>query len=136
MEENVWTQSEVSKFIKENFILVSLYVDDKEKLPVNERFIYRSDKKDDGVKISVSVYDKMPTEKQLAAQSKKEIDIKTIGDKWSAFQSENFTQASQPLYVLLNDDEQLLNYPVGYTPDAQKYLQWLQCGKDTFDKKK
>lgn len=110
MEENVWTQPEVHNFISNNFILVSLYVDDRGKLPVQQRFSYTT---------------KSGTKK----------DIETIGDKWSTFQSENFGQVTQPLYVLLNDDEQLLNHPVGYTPDAKAYLQWLQCAKDAFDKK-
>lgn len=110
MEENVWTQPDVKNFIQNNFILVSLYVDDREKLPVEQRFTYTT---------------KAGFPKQ----------IETVGDKWATFQQENFVQASQPLYVLLNNDEQLLNKPVGYTPDAKKYLQWLQCAKETFDKK-
>lgn len=109
MEENVWTDPEVKKYIADNFILVSLYVDDRGKLPVEQRFTYKT----------------------KAGFSK---EIETIGDKWATFQQENFVQASQPLYVLLNTNEKVLNAPVGYTPDAKEYLQWLQCGKETFDK--
>jgi thiol:disulfide interchange protein len=110
MEENVWTEPAVKYFIQKNFILVSLYVDDRAKLPVEQRFTYTN---------------KAGFPKQ----------IETIGDKWATFQQENFVQASQPLYVLLNNDELVLNKPVGYTPDATKYLKWLQCAKETFDKK-
>jgi thiol:disulfide interchange protein len=110
MEENVWTQPAVKDFIQKNFILVSLYVDDRGKLPIEQRFTYTT-----------------------KAGFPKEIE--TIGDKWATFQQENFIQASQPLYVLLNNDEFVLNTPVGYTPDATKYLKWLQCAKETFDKK-
>lgn len=108
MEENVWTQPEVYNYIKENFILVSLYVDDKENLPAEQRI--NNYKTKDG-------------------NSK---DIISIGDKWATFQSENFNQTTQPLYVILDTNEQLLNHPVGYTPDAHEYLAWLQCGKEAF----
>jgi thiol:disulfide interchange protein len=110
MEENVWTQPEVYNYIKENFILVSLYVDDKQNLPADQRIMnYKT--ANGGTK-----------------------DIVTIGDKYATFQSENFAQTTQPLYGILNSRETLLNYPVGYTPDATEYLKWLKCGKDAFDK--
>ncbi len=111
MEENVWSQPEVLDYIKNNFILVSLYVDDKQSLPVQERFTY--------------------TTKDGASK-----EIESIGDKWATFQAENFNQVTQPLYVILSDNEQLLNHPVGYTPNAKEYLAWLTCGKDSFVAKK
>jgi thiol:disulfide interchange protein len=109
MEENVWTQPEVYNYIKENFILVSLYVDDREKLPLEQRFTYTTT---DG------------KQKQLI----------TVGDKWATFQAENFNQVTQPLYVIMDTSERLLNHPVGYTPDAKKYVEWLKCGKEAFGK--
>ena len=109
MEENVWTQPEVYNYIKENFILVSLYVDDREKLPLEQRFVYTTT---DG------------TKKQLM----------TVGDKWATFQAENFNQVTQPLYVIMDTSERLLNHPVGYTPDAKNYVEWLKCGKEAFGK--
>jgi thiol:disulfide interchange protein DsbD len=111
MEENVWTEPEVYNYIKQNFILVSLYVDDKQKLTIQQR-INNYKTKDGGVK-----------------------DIISVGDKWATFESENFEQSTQPLYVILNNEQQLVNNPVGYTPDAKEYKAWLQCGKETFDKK-
>jgi len=102
MEENVWTDPAVASYIKENFILVSLYVDDKEMLPVDKRFKYIS---------------KAGTEKE----------INSVGDLWATFQAENFNQVTQPLYVVLSPDQNLLSNPVGYTPDINEYLQWLQC---------
>ncbi len=110
MEENVWSQQDVFDYIKENFILVSLYVDDKERLPVEKRFTYNT------------------------KQGSKE--IVTIGDQWATFESENFLKQSQPLYVVIDTSERLLTNPVGYTPDMQKYLDWLRCGKATFDSEK
>ncbi|OIR03389.1 thiol:disulfide interchange protein DsbD precursor [mine drainage metagenome] len=110
MEENVWTDPEVYNYISKNFILVSLYVDDKENLPIEQRFTYTT--KDGNKK-----------------------DIATIGDKWATFEAENFNQVTQPLYVILNTQQQLMNNPVGYTPNAKEFKTWLQCGKDAFDKK-
>ena len=102
MEENVWTDPTVSSYIKENFILVSLYVDDKEMLPVDKRFKYTS---------------KAGTIKE----------INSVGDLWATFQAENFNQVTQPLYVVMSPEQNLLSNPVGYTPNVQEYLQWLQC---------
>ena len=109
MEENVWNQPEVNSYIKENYILVSLYVDDRKKLPIGERNTYTT--KDNNKK-----------------------EIITHGDKWSTFEAENFSQVSQPFYVILDNQGKLLNYPVGYTPDIKEYLDWLKCAKEAFDK--
>jgi thiol:disulfide interchange protein DsbD len=53
--------------------------------------------------------------------------IKTIGDKWSIFQSYNFSSASQPFYVLLSNNEEILNPPIQYT-NAENYFNWLKNG--------
>lgn len=109
MEENVWTDPAVYQYMKDNFIILSLYVDDKAKLPVEKRFTA-----------------------QTKFGSK---EIVTIGDKLSTFQTENFSKSSQPLYAVLNGNQQLMTFPVGYTPNAKEYLQWLQCSKKAFDSK-
>lgn len=96
MEEQVWTKATVQQLISENYILVSLYVDDRKQLPGGE----------------------------------------TVGKKWATFQSENFGQVTQPLYVQLSPDEELLNHPVGYTPGVSVYSEWLQCGIETYQRKK
>jgi thioredoxin-related protein len=107
MEEHVWTKPGVQELITNDYILVSLYVDDRKQLPDSEQSIFTTS---DG--------------------SKKE--IRTIGDKFATLQSENFSNASQPWYVLLSPDGKLLTHPVGYTPDPTTYAQWLQCGLDAF----
>ena len=109
MEENVWPDDKVKKLMGE-FILVSLYVDDRKKLPAHKQFTYTTS---DG------------TQK----------DIVTIGDKWATMQVENFGVTSQPYYVLISPDEKLLNTPVAYEPNANVYASWLQCGLDAFRKK-
>jgi thiol:disulfide interchange protein len=105
MEENVWSRPEEYKMLKENFIIVSLYVDDKKLLPAENRFTYKTK---DGT----------------------EREIRTIADKWSVFETENFAQNSQPLYAIVNTKEQLVSYPSGYTDAKGDFLQWLQCGVD------
>jgi thiol:disulfide interchange protein len=106
MEENVWPDARV-KELMEKYILVSLYVDDKEKLPISRQFVFQG---------------KDSVEKRII----------TVGDKWSAFQAENFIASSQPWYVLLSPDEKLLTPPVGYTPDKEGYASWLECGLEAF----
>jgi len=110
MEENVWTKPDV-KNLMDKFILVSLYVDDREKLPAAKQFTYK-----------------------LADGTTKE--IVTVGDKWATFETENFKNNAQPFYALITPDEKLINNPVGYTPDPKAYQQWLQCGLDAFERSK
>lgn len=107
MEENVWTKQEVQELMKE-YILVSLYVDDKKTLPINQQQVYTT-------------------------KSGATVTVNTVGTKWSLFQTENFNATSQPWYVALSPDEQVLSRPVGYTPDVQQYADWLQCGLDAFN---
>lgn len=111
MEENVWTQPEVYNLLKEKYIIVSLYVDDKKELPLSEQFTYTTK---DG----------------------QEKEIVTVGDKWATFETENFKNNAQPWYAIVNTNEELLSHPVGYVPDYKEYLAWLQCGADVFDKEK
>jgi thiol:disulfide interchange protein DsbD len=104
MEENVWPDPKVKELMSQ-YVLVSLYVDDKQKLPASRQFVF-------------------------TGRDSLERRIVTVGDRWSAFQTENFEASSQPWYVLLSPDEKLLNPPVGYTPDSEAYAQWLRCGLD------
>ena len=111
MEEQVWTKPEIAALLNEKFILVSLYVDDRKKLPAAERFTY-------------------------TFKDGKRKEIITIGDKWATFQSENFGQVTQPLYAILNTSGELMTYPVGYTPDAKEYRDWLSCGINAYNAEK
>ena len=103
MEEQVWSEEEIFKIINEDYVLISLYVDDRKELADEDKFSFL--KPTGGVK-----------------------KIKTIGDKWATFQTVNFQNNSQPYYVLLDQDFNLLNAPAAYTPDADEYLAWLQEG--------
>lgn len=108
-EENVWPQQEVKTLIENDYILVSLYVDDRKALPDDQQFTYTN-----------------TTGKKKA--------IVTIGDRFATMQAENFSSVSQPLYVIITPDQQLLNKPIGYTPSAHAYADWLKCGLEAFHK--
>lgn len=103
MEENVWTKPEVYNLLKEKYIIVSLYVDDKKELPIEQQFTYTSK---DGV------------------QKK----IVSVGDKWATFETENFRNNAQPWYAVVDTKERLMHHPVGYVKDEVEYLKWLQAG--------
>ena len=95
VEENTWSVPKVYDLINDDFILISLYVDDRTDL-----------KKDD----IVFLKDKNLNEKILDK----------VGEKWSAFQTLNFKNNSQPYYVLLSPQLELLNKPLQYT-DTETY---------------
>jgi len=102
MEENVWTKKEV-KELMDQYILVSLYVDDKAVLPLEQQQLYKT-------------------------ASGATVNVKTVGNKWSLFQTENFNATSQPWYVALTPEEKLITKPIGYTPDPKAFAAWLSCG--------
>jgi thiol:disulfide interchange protein DsbD len=108
MEENVWSEPDIYQTLKKDYILISLYVDDNEKeLPKDQQFDFL--KKNGKVK-----------------------KIETVGDKWSTFQVINFKNASQPFYVLLSPDLEILNSAQQYT-DRDAYYSWLQEGLQNFN---
>ena len=109
MEEQVWSQSKIYKILKEEYIIISLYVDDRKELPKEEQFKF--------VKPNGNLK-----------------NIRTIGDKWATLQTLNFQNNSQPFYVLLNHNMELLNYTTAYTPNADEYFEWLQKGVENFKK--
>lgn len=107
MEEHVWPEKEVYKYLKDEYVVISLYVDEKIELPENEQ-------------IEV---------KKVTGGTRK---LRNVGHKWSHYQTEYFNTNTQPYYVLMSPDGQLLNQPVGYTPDKKDYAQFLECGLDAY----
>lgn len=104
MEEHVWPDKTIDGHLRNDYVLISLYVDDKKALPKNEQITVR--KADGGTRT-----------------------LKNYGHKWAHFQTQFFKRNSQPYYVLLNPDgSKLLNTPVGYTPDKAEYAAFLECG--------
>ena len=108
VEENTWSKPEVYDMINNEFILISLYVDDRSDLNQDQIIILK---------------DKNGNEKTL----------KKVGEKWSAFQTINFKNNSQPYYVLLSPNLEVLNKPIQYT-DTETYQSWLSEGLDNFNK--
>lgn len=106
MEDHVWSDERILSILKNEVVLVSLYVDSKEDLPESEQYTSETTGK----------------------------RIKTIGNKWSDFQIERYKANAQPYYVLMNSNtEENLNAPVGYTPDVLEYKEWLTSGIENFD---
>ncbi|OQP47797.1 cytochrome C biogenesis protein [Niastella yeongjuensis] len=109
MEENVWTDEKVGELIKDKFIIVSLYVDERRTLPATQQVDFTT---------------------KTGSQKK----IITVGDKWATFQSENFDAVAQPQYAIISPDQKILTKTKGYTPSAKEFAQWLECGVDAYKK--
>ena len=107
MEETVWSEADIYPIIRDEFVLISLYIDDRTVLPKNQRFDFKFD-------------------------SGRVKNIKTIGQKWGTFQSINFNAASQPYYVLLSPNLKVLANAVQYT-DRDTYRKWLLTGLQRFN---
>ena len=112
MEDNVWSKKEVFDIINDEYVLVSLYVDDRKELP-----------KELQGEITIKMQD----------GTKKQKKIKTVGDKWATFEANVFQKVSQPFYVLISPDGKLLTHPVSYTPVIKEYASWLNCGVEAWN---
>ncbi len=99
MEDNVWSDTKVMKRLSEDYVIISLYVDDKTELPEKEQYVSASGKK-----------------------------IRTTGNKWSDMQRAQYETNSQPYYVLLDYNGKILAQPRGYTPDVDTYVKFLDEG--------
>lgn len=111
MEEKVWPDPLVDSLMRTKFVVVSLYVDERRKLPLSEQTTYKG-------------------------TNGAERSIITVGDKWSAFQTENFGATSQPQYAIISADEKILTKTKFYTADAREFANWLRCGLSALSKAK
>jgi thiol:disulfide interchange protein DsbD len=105
MEGSVWSDPVVDKLIRNDFVLVSLYVDDKTELSEKEKYVSENGKK-----------------------------IKTLGNKWSDLQARLFKTNSQPYYVIVNSDGKTLVPPQAFNLDISNYINFLDSGKAAFSK--
>ena len=105
MEENVWSDAEILKILKNEIVLISLYGDDQRELPKEEQYV-----------------------------SKSGSEVTTIGKKWREYQIERYNINAQPYYVVLDTEGKDISKPVGYTPDVTEYKTWLKEGISKFKK--
>lgn len=101
-EEHIWVEDVVKDKLEQDFVLISLYVDDRKELEETLMSIPRQEK------------------------------LRNVGNLWADFQIVNFEQNSQPLYVMMSPDEQVLAPPRGYKEGVQDYAEFLECGLNTF----
>ena len=106
MEASVWTDPQVASKLEKDYVLISLFVDDKTKLSE-------------------------PIEVQVNGQAR---TLRTIGDKWSYLQSYKFGANAQPFYVALDDNGQPLTGSYGYKEDVPAYLEFLNKGLKSYRK--
>ena len=107
MEEQVWSDPKVLKILRDEVVLISLYVDEKLELPKEEQI-----------------------EVTIGTKTKK---LKTVGNKWSYFQADRYKTNSQPYYVILDLDENQLNEAASYDPDIELFIDWLNDGVEKFN---
>jgi cytochrome c biogenesis protein CcdA len=107
MEENVWVDERVHKRLRDEVVLISLYVDERTPFPKEEQYI-----------------------SEVTGRK-----IKNIGNKWSEFEEVNFGAVSQPLYVFLgHDDLKPLIETRGADLDIEAYIEWMDLGISAFQK--
>ena len=104
MEGRVWSEPQILGKLKNDLVIISLYVDIKEKLPEDEQYTSETTGK----------------------------RIRTVGNKWSDFQIERYGVNAQPYYVLIDHNEEMLNQPASYMPDVDEYEAWLKEGIANF----
>lgn len=109
MEAAVWTNPEVKSIIENDYVLITLMVDDKKPLPA-----------------PITVTEKDGTERTL----------RTYGDKWSYLERSKFGANAQPYYVLVDNNGKPLAKPYGYDENIQKYLQFLRSGVERYNSTK
>lgn len=101
VEERVWSDERVKKILAEDVVLVSLYVDEAKELPEDQK-----------------VFSKHLNNRVL----------KTVGNKWTAFEIEHFNANAQPYYILVDKDLNRFSKPLEAELDVEVYLKWLQDG--------
>ena len=106
MELAVWVDPKVKKLITEDYVLITLYVDDKTPLP-------------EPIKVN---------------ENGKQRTLRTLGDKWSYLQSSKFGANAQPFYVLIDNEGKPLNKSYSYDEDIDKYVNFLETGLKNYKK--
>jgi len=103
MEADVWSDARVKELLSDEFVVVELYVDFREKLPESEQYTTPEGK-----------------------------SIRTVGQKWTDYQIRRFGSNSQPYYVITDPDDQVIAPTRAYDTDVEAYLAWLNEALETF----
>ena len=109
MEEQVWPNPEVVRYLTEETVLISLYVDERKALPESEQRVEQFGGRD--------------------------FRVRTVGNKWTYLQASRFGTNAQPFYVMLDHDGEALGDGVGYDPDVDKFVAFLKKGLQEFEKR-
>ena len=109
MEAQVWSDPEVKRKLSEEFILVSLYFDDRKELPLE-----------------------LQKEVEWSGSVRK---LKTFGDRWSHLEITRYHSSTQPQYYIIDHDETRFVDSTSYDPDINKYINWLNTGLNGYKKK-
>ncbi|MCD8302961.1 MAG: thioredoxin family protein [Prevotellaceae bacterium] len=107
MEAAVWSDSKVSDIINGDYVLISLYVDDKTPLP----------------------------EKEIVSENGQQRTLRTVGDKWSYLQRMKFGANAQPFYVLVDNEGRPLAKSYSYDENVSAYVHWLRQGLSNYNEK-
>ena len=106
MEDNVWVKQEVKNLFLEDYVVVSLYVDLKTKLPEEEQYVSETTGR----------------------------KVRSVGNKWTDFQISRFNRNTQPYYVVLDENENQIGEGYSYDPDPDDFIEWLNEGLTEFKK--
>ncbi|AHW60379.1 Thiol:disulfide interchange protein DsbD [Draconibacterium orientale] len=106
MEDNVWVKQEVKNKFLEDYVVVSLYVDLKTKLPEEEQYVSETTGR----------------------------KVRSVGNKWTDFQISRFHRNTQPYYVILDENENQIGEGYSYDPDPEDFIEWLNEGLTKFKK--
>ncbi len=106
MENAVWPDAEVLNRLKNDFVVISLYVDDRTELPEDQKYVSKYTGK----------------------------KVKTLGNRNVDLQVSKFNSNAQPLYVVTDAEGNPLNKPYGYNEDIAAYIKFLDEGKNKFVK--
>ncbi len=105
-EDKIWIQDEIYAALKNDWVLLSLYCDDKKDL------------------------------KEQLVSIPRQVEMKNVGNKWADFQIVNYNKNAQPLYIMMTPDEELLGHPRGYYESVKDYKKFMDCGMAAFESSK
>lgn len=108
VEERVWSDPKVKNMLLNDVVLVSLYVDERTELP---------------------------KEQQVYSEALGR-NLKTVGNKWTAFEIEKYNNNAQPYYIIVDEDLNSYNEPLGALYKVDEYVKWMKQGIDGYKAKK